>query len=275
MTPADIELLVALCRSRAGLKVEPEKPYLIESRLAPLARREGYNSIADMIQSLRINREERMIWAVVEAMTSNETAFFRDRTPFDQFRDDVLPTLARLRGASPVRIWSAACATGQEVYSLAMIADETRSQLPGAKIELFGSDISERCLEKAQAGLYTQFEVQRGLPIRQLVRHFEKTDEMWALSPRIRQMVRWRRINLIADLTRLGQFDVVFCRNVLSQLHEPMRKKVLENIAALLPEDGYLVLGLRETAGEITEAFKPVAGKPGLYARDPAFRAAA
>jgi chemotaxis protein methyltransferase CheR len=275
MTPADIELLVALCRSRAGLRVDPAKPYLIDSRLAPLARREGYGSIGDMIKAMRASREERLIWAVVEAMTLNETAFFRDREPFDQFAQDILPTLARLRGGAPIRVWSAGCATGQEAYSLAMLVDEARGQLGAARIELFGSDLAEACLEKAQSGLYTQFEVQRGLPIKLLVQHFEKAEEMWALTPRIRQMVRWRRINLIADITKLGQFDVIFCRNVLSSFDEAVRKRVLENIAALLPGDGYLVLGVRESAADVTEAFKPVSGKPGLFARNPAFRVAA
>jgi hypothetical protein len=172
MTPEDMELLAALGRARAGLKVDVDKTYLVESRLGPLARREGFDSIEAMITALRAKREERLIWAVVEALTFNETSFFRDRDVFAHLRDDVLPALSTLRRDQPIRIWSAACATGQEVYSLAMAAGESRDVEPGAKFEFFGSDLSERCLEKAQSGLYTQFEIQRGLPIRQLVKHF-------------------------------------------------------------------------------------------------------
>jgi chemotaxis protein methyltransferase CheR len=147
-----------------------------------------------------------------------------------------------------------------------MILDDERAKLDGARIELFGSDISERSLEKAQSGLYTQFEVQRGLPIRLLVRHFEKVDEMWGLTPRIRQMVRWRRINLLADLRGLGQFDVIFCRNVISSFDEPTRRRVLDQMARALPADGRLVLGFDETVSGVTDALTPVAGRRGVYA---------
>ena len=275
MTPDDIQLLVALCKARAGLRVDPAKTYLLESRLGPLARREGYNSIDDLIAGLKVRREDALIWSVVEAMTLNETAFFRDRTPFDQVRDDILPTLSRLRGSDPIRIWSAGCSTGQEAYSLAMIAEEAKGLEPGTRVEIYGSDIAERCLEKAQSGLYTQFEVQRGLPIRLLVQHFEKIEDSWRLSPRIRQRVRWRRINLAADLSAVGRFDVIFCRYVLSALDEGIRRRVLEGLAAALPADGFLVLGRGETAEGVTAAFRPVSGRPGLFARDPAYRVAA
>ncbi len=276
MTPQDYELLAALAKVRAGLKVDPTKTYLIDSRLAPLARRENFGAIADMVLALRSLREERLIWAVVEALTFNDTAFYRDRTPFAQFRDEVLPALARVRGPGPLRVWSAGCATGQEAYSLAMAAEDIQGLTPANTVEIYGSDISERCLEKAQSGLYTQFEVQRGLPIRQLLRHFEQVDDQnWRISPRIRQKVRWRRVNLASDLGGSGRFDIIFCRNVISGLEETARKSVLEGLAALLPEDGFLVLGLNETAFEVTNAFKAIPGRAGLHARNPAFKVAA
>ncbi len=275
MRPEDKDLVVQLCGARAGLHVDPQKDYLLESRLGPVARRENFGSIDEMIATLRSKREDRLAWAIVEAMASSETCFYRDRTPFALFRDEILPTLARLRDGEPIRIWSAACGSGQEVYSLAMTIDDQRALMPGTKLELFASDLSERALEKAQSGLYTQFEVQRGLPIRHLVRHFEKVDEMWVLSPRIRQMVRWRRINLVSDLSAAGRFDVIFCRNVLSALVEPMRVRLLENLARALSPDGFLFLGATETATGLSQAFQPVSGRPGLYARNPAFRAAA
>jgi len=271
----DRELVAQLCAARAGIRVDVEKIYLIESRLSPVARREGFGSLGDLLTTLRESREDHLAWAVVEAMAHGETAFFRDPELFALFRDEILPTLAKSREGQPVRLWSAACASGQEAYSLAMIVEDQRAGLPGLKVELFGSDLSERQLEKAQSGLYTQFEVQRGLPIRQLVRHFEQAGEMWAISPRLRQMVRWRRVNLAADLATAGRFDVIFCRHVLSALIEPMRTRLLENLARALSPEGYLFLGLNENAANLDEAFQPVAGRPGLYARNPAFRVAA
>ena len=275
MKREDLELIVALSRSRAGLKIDPEKVYLIESRLAPLARREGFGSIPEMLGALRERKEDRLAWALVEAMTLSETAFFRDPQVFAYLAQEVIPTLGRRRGpgGAPLRIWSAGCATGQEPYSLAMALDERRGDLGGVQIDLYGSDISERCMEKAQSGLFTQFEVQRGLPIRQLVEHFEKQDEMWLLSPRVRQMVRWRRINLLVDLTPLGQFDVILCRNVCGGLEEAARAKILDSLAQRLAPDGMLVLGAAETAG--SEAFLPIAGCGGLYTPNPAKRVAA
>jgi chemotaxis protein methyltransferase CheR len=275
MTPEDIQLIVALCKQRAGLKIDPTRTYLIESRLGPLARRESYGSVSELIAGLRARREEPLIWALVEAMTSSETCFFRDRTPFDQFRDEILPTLSRMRGPEPIRIWSAGCSTGQEAYSLAMIAEAGQGLEVGARVEIYGSDLSERCIEKAQAGLYNQFEVQRGLPIRLLVDHFDKVEDNWRLSPRIRQRVRWRRLNLAGDLSGVGRFDVIFCRNVLCDLDEAVRPRVLEGLAAALPADGFLVLGADESPLGLTDAYRPITGREGLFARNPAYRAAA
>ena len=275
MTLEDRELVAQLCAARAGVRVDPDKAYLIESRLAPIARREGFDSIGDMLALLRERRDDKLAWSVVEAMAQAESAFFRDREPFALFRDEVLPSLARLRGTEPVRIWSAACAAGQEVYSLAMIVEDERGRLPGVKVELFGTDIGERQLEKAQSGLYTQFEIQRGLPIRQLIRHFEPSDDMWRASPRLRQMIRWRRVNLVADLSTAGRFDVIFCRYVLSTLIEPMKGRLLINLARALSPEGYLFLGDQESAAGLSDAFEPVGGRPGLYARNPAYSVAA
>ena len=275
MKPEDIETVRQLVHARSGVMVDPSKTYPIETRLAPVARREGFDSIEDLIQAVREHREERLVWAMAEALAPGDTAFFRDQAPFDQFREEILPELAARRGDRPIRVWSAACATGQEPYSLAMIIDDERAKLRGARIDLFGSDISERALERAQSGVYTQFEVQRGLPIRRLMRHFEKTGEMWTIAPQIRQMVRWRRINLLADLRALGQFDVIFCRNLISLFDAATQRRVLEQLARALPDDGWLVLGLDETVIGVTEALRPAQGRRGLYRPDPAFRAAA
>lgn len=275
MNAEEIAQVVSLCRVRAGLKVAPDKTYLIESRLAPVARREGFQSISDLLTAIRAQREEPLIWAAVEAMAGGETCFFRDRTPFREFRDEIVPQLAKARGGQPIRVWSAACATGQEVYSLAMMAHELTEGDAGLRIEIAASDLSRLALERAQSGLYNQFEVQRGLPIRLLARHFEKEGEQWRLAPEIRQRVRWRRINLVAGLRQIGRFDVVFCRHVLGAMTDEARRKVLEDLTCVMPDDGYLILGAKEAVAGLDEAFHAVVGRPGLFRRNPAFQVAA
>ena len=272
MRPDDITLLVSLCRVRAGLNVAPDKTYLMESRLNPVARRENYASIPDMLAAVRVKREDALIWAIVEAMASAESGFFRDKVAFELLGQDILPALAKARGGRPLRLWSAACGPGQEVYSAAMIAADLTEQ--GITVELAASDISERLLEKAQSGLYSQFEVQRGLPIRRLVQHFQKDGEDWRLSPQIRQMVRWRRINLIAGLKGLGPFDVVMCRNVLGTMAGPSKEKVLAELALVTAPDGVLMLGSREKV-DVGPAFLPVRQASGIYVRNPNHRAQA
>jgi len=275
VTAEEIAQLVALCRARAGLKVAADKTYLIESRLAPVARREGYDTISDMIAAVQARREEPLIWAVVEAMASGETSFYRDREPFREFRDEIAPQLARVRGGAPVKVWSAACATGQEVYSLAMSAIEMAEADPGVRIEFAASDLSRLALERAQSGIFNQFEVQRGLPIRKLERYFEKDGEQWRIGEDVRRRVRWRRINLIAGLRQIGRFDVVFCRYALGHMTEEAQRKVVEDLTFILPDDGVLVLGLKEQIAGLSEAFQPVIGRPALYRPNPEFRAAA
>jgi len=261
--PKDRAFLAALCLTRAGLKIDAEKSYLIESRLGPVARREGYVSPEVFIEALREGAEERLAWAAVEAMALTESEFFRDRAVFSRLVDEVLPALVRARDGQPVRVWTTACGTGQEIYSLAMLLADA----PGLAqhVELYASDLSERSLEKAQSGLYSQFEVQRGLPARLLVRHFEKRGESFALSPRIRQMVRWRRVNLMDDLSRFGQFELVLCRNVLGQLASEPRVRLHGQLRGALAPGGRLVLGLRDEPGGLTPSIPEI----GLYATAP------
>ena len=163
MTPEEISAVADLVRRRSGVVVDTDKIYLLETRLTPVARREGFSSIGELIHDLKTRRDDALIWAVVEAMSSIETQFFRDRTPFEHMRDDILPVLAPARRGL-LRVWSVGCSTGQEPFSLAMLAEEERGRYPGLQMEITAGDLSERCLEKARSGLYTQFEVQRGLP---------------------------------------------------------------------------------------------------------------
>jgi chemotaxis protein methyltransferase CheR len=275
VNPTEIAQVVSLCRAMAGLKVAPDKTYLMESRLAPVARREGYESISDLLAAVRARRDDPLVWAVVEAMAAGESAFFRDRAPFKEFRDEIVPQLMRARRGGPIRVWSAACGAGQEIYSLAMLVGDLTEAEPDLRIELAASDLSRLALERAQAGVYNQFEVQRGLAIRRLAQHFEKEGDQWRLAAEVRRRVKWRRINLIAGLRQIGRFDVVFCRYVLCGMTEDAQRKVIDDLACVVPDDGYLVLGLKETAAPMSHAFQPVVGRPGLYRRNPTLAAAA
>jgi chemotaxis protein methyltransferase CheR len=266
----DLDLVTRLCAERAGLHVDPEKGYLVENRLAPVARREGFGSVEELVGAVRDRDEDRLIWALVEAISPAETGFFRDPETFELIAERVLPALAQGREpGKPLRIWAAACGAGQEVFSLAMLLSE--QPLAGATVELFGSDLCERRLEKAQSGLYSQFEVQRGLSAHRLVRHFENAEDGFVLSPRIRQMVRWRRVNLMEDMRRLGQFDLVVCRGQMPALAEAARAQALANLADALAPGGFLALDREETAPGLA----PAIGLPGFHRRPSAERVAA
>lgn len=269
MTPQDRDLIARLCAERAGLKIDPEKAYLLENRLAPVARREGFSSVHDLTIAIRDRDDDRLAWTAVEAMSPAETTFFREPGTFERIVADVLPDLAMRREGGTLRLWAAACGAGQEVFSLAMALAE--SAPAGVTIELFASDICERRMEKAQVGVYSQFEVQRGLSARRLVRHFESLEEGFVLSPRVRQMVRWRRVNLMEDLSRFGQFDVVLCRNLMGHLLEDAQARVLANLERTLKPGGLLVLGSCETAPGLAS----ISGRPGFHRRPAAAARAA
>ena len=274
MRPEDLEFVAGMARSRAGLALGMERAFFVENRLATLARREGVDSVEALVARIRAAPDEPLVRAAVEALATPETSFFRDRTPFDHLRDVVVPELAASRPGGKVRVWCAGCSTGQEPYSLAMMADEHASRFPNLQLEILATDLSSRALEKAQAGLYTQFEVQRGLPIRLLIRHFDKVGDNWQVSQGLRQKVRWGRLNLMNDFAKLGRFDVVFCRNVLSYFDAAPRANVLFRLAAALAGDGCLILGAGEAAG-LPEAFEPARGGAGLHRRNPAYGRAA
>jgi chemotaxis protein methyltransferase CheR len=250
-----------LCATRAGLRVDPEKGYLIESRLAPLARREGFDSVDDLVASLQSGAEEKLLTAAAEAMAASETGFFRDAGVFQRLWREVIPDLARRRPDGVVRIWSAGCASGQEIYSFALLQAEQPA--PTGRVELFASDLSDRLLDRARSGLYSSFEVQRGLSARQLVRHFENRDDHFQIARRLRQAVRWRRVNLLDDLSALGRFDVVLCRYVLGGMTEPARDSVSAALAQVVAEDGVLVLGRGEVAA--SPEFAPLTSFEGVF----------
>ena len=266
MTPSDYDYLRKLLKERSGLMLSADKQYLIESRLLPIARRIGVPHLADLVVKLKAPGSEPLIVDVVEAMTTNESFFYRDKVPFDQFREVIVPSLIKARAAQRrIRIWCAAASTGQEPYSLAMILKEMAVPLAGWRTEIIATDISNEVLEKARAGLYSQFEVQRGLPIQMLMKYFTQAGETWQISPEIKAMVQYRPLNLLADFGHLGKFDVVFCRNVLIYFDQATKIGVFERLARVTETDGYLVLGAAETVVGLTEVFKPLADRRGLY----------
>lgn len=269
MTPGDYAYLTAFLKERSGFVLPAEKEYLVQSRLLPVARRNGFADIAALVRALRTGAVESLKAEVIEAMMNNESFFFRDKIPFDMLRDIVLPDLMRRRAsARRLRIWCAAASTGQEPYSIAMMTEDLPG-LAGWRIDILGTDISNDALEQAKAGIYSQFEVQRGLPIQMLMRHFDQVDGEWRIKARLRNKVEFRQFNLLQDFSALGTFDVVFCRNVLIYFDQATKLDVLARIRRVTADDGYLLLGAAETMVGLGNIFVPVAGKPTLYQPPP------
>jgi chemotaxis protein methyltransferase CheR len=265
VTPPDYEYLRKLLKDQSGLDLSADKQYLIESRLLPLARKCGLSGISDLVTKAKGGSSSH-IAQVVEAMTTNETFFFRDKVPFDHFRDTIMPEVLKARAArKSVRIWCAAGSTGQEPYSLAMCLKEMAAALAGWRVEIIATDLSGEVLEKSRAGIYSQFEVQRGLPIQMLVKYFKQSGEFWQINPELRSMVQHRQLNLLHDFSQLGAFDVIFCRNVLIYFDQDTKIGIFNRLARSLEADGFLVLGAAETVVGLTESFKPVAERRGLY----------
>ncbi|MCC5995770.1 MAG: protein-glutamate O-methyltransferase CheR [Oceanicaulis sp.] len=249
-------------RARTGLVLGPEKAYLVESRLGPLARKSGFASVEALIDAM-MRGDKAVLTAACEALATHETFFFRDKTPFEMFEQVIAPTLKGARAGRNLKIWCAAASSGQEPYSLAMLLDEAG----GPQADILATDMSAAVLEKAKAGLYTQFEVQRGLSIQRLVKHFDQTGEAWRIKPHLRQKVRFEQSNLLEDFSRLGRMDVIFCRNVLIYFDIETKAKILERLAAQLADDGYLILGAAETVVGLTDSLRPAQGHRGLYTR--------
>ena len=267
MTPHDYDFLRKCLKERSGLVLSADKQYLVESRLLPVARKAGLMTLGELVGLLRGAHDPVLMTTVVEAMTTNESFFFRDKAPFEHFRATIMPALIEARRtARSIRIWCAASSTGQEPYSLAMCLKEIEREILGWRIELLATDLSGEVLEKARAGIYSQFEVQRGLPIAFLVKHFTRSGEFWQIAPELRAMVRYRQLNLLTDFSHLGVFDLVFCRNVLIYFDAETKTDVLNRLARVTAPDGFLVLGAAETVVGLTDRFKMVADRRGLYA---------
>jgi len=268
MTPAEFDFLKKFLKDRSGLVLSNDKQYLVESRLLPVARAAKLETLSALVQAVQRGGNRSLEEDVVEAMTTNESFFFRDKTPFDHFKDTMLPSLLENRSKTrAMKIWCAACSTGQEPYSLSIILKEEAAKVAGWRVRILGTDLSNEVLDKAKAGIYSQFEVQRGLPIQMLLKYFEQKGDVWQINPGLRAMVEWRKLNLLESFSHLGEFDIVFCRNVLIYFDQATKTEILDRLAKSVPEDGFLVLGAAETVVGLTDAFKPVPGKRGLFQR--------
>ncbi|MFC0409035.1 CheR family methyltransferase [Roseomonas elaeocarpi] len=265
MSPAAFNTIATLVRARSGIVLGEDKGYMLDTRLSGILRENRLSGLDALAAKLQGVGAEPLARAVTEALTTNESSFFRDGKPFDHLRG-VLPKLAAARSPGQrLRIWSAACSTGQEAYSVAMILSDLAAQLGGRPAEILGTDLSREVVARAQEGVFTQFEVQRGLPIQMLVKHFRQDGTRWQISPALRAMVRFEQGNLLDNHAGRGSFDVIFCRNVLIYFDAPTKRRVLEALADRLLPDGVLYLGGAETVLGITERLVPVTGERGPH----------
>ncbi len=268
MNIADFDIYKDLLKENSGLVLTQDKSYLIDSRLNPVAKKWGYNDVAAMTSVLRGMPSKDLVRDIVEAMTTNETSFFRDTKPFETFKEHVLPYYKNKAGHSKrIRIWCAAAASGQEPYSLAMTIKEEAAKMPGFNFEIVATDISQEILDQAKEGTYSQFEVQRGLPITHLMKYFTQNGDKWTVNQDIKSMINFKYFNLLDPMTTLGKFDIVFCRNVLIYFDPPTKKDVMERISGQMNDDGFFFLGGAETVLGITDVFKGIKDRRGLYAK--------
>ena len=268
MTPEDFDRLQSLLASRAGYRLSRERIHLAEHRLGPVARREGFDSVAELLRTLWDQPVASLGWAVIEALLNPETWFRRDAAAFDIFGKELLPALSRARPGGRVRVWSAGCSTGQEAYGLAMAALE--ADVPAA---ITATDLNQRSLEKARSGAYSGFEIQRGLSARTMLRWFDQAEDAWVARPELGAVVRFARANLLdpppAVLEDEARFDVIFCRHVIGDMDPARRGAVLDGLERRLVDDGCLFLGPDERLEGDTLAFRPVSGRKGLYVKAP------
>lgn len=275
MTPEEFENAARFIRDRSGLVLTRDKTYLLENRLMPVVRDLRKKSVSELLAGA-LGGDEALQTAVVEAMMAKDTAFFRDWKPFVHFRTVVLPNLRVSRGMKPrFRILSAGVSNGQEAHSIAMTIRDVASSFPGWDIDVVGIDISGAAVAAASKGAYSQFDVQRGLPIRTLLQYFTKQDDAWVINDAIRGMVSFQTWNLLDDLFPLGRFDAVFCRNVLVYLDLKTKQDVLGKLSRVLVDDGVLYLGLNETIAGVTSHFRAVVPELAIYAAHRADRPAA
>jgi chemotaxis protein methyltransferase CheR len=270
-TPLNADCLSFVCtlvRERSAIELEASKNYLIEARLAPLAKQKGFNSTEEFVQSVRSKQRPDLEAPLVQAMTTNETSFFRDIHPFDALRTTILPDMRMKRaGLRSLNIWSAACSTGQELYSIGMLIRENFPDLAAWKINLLGTDLSDDVLERARQAKFTQIEVNRGLNAAMLLKYFQRDGMQWQLKPELRSMGTFTKLNLIEDWRNMPTMDVVFLRNVLIYFAPEVKKQILQKVRKVMAPHGVLFLGAAETTMNLDASFERVQVDKSVYYR--------
>ena len=257
ITPEQFRFFTDLVKSASGIALAPGKEYLIESRLNELAKVLNLKDLDELYRKTKLQMTPKLKACIIEAMTTNETYFFRDQHPFDALQKEIIPEFIKLKGANPgLRFWSAACSTGQEAYSMAMIMAEHFRQLAAGGVDILATDISKQVVDKGAAGRFTQVEVNRGLPITMLIKYFKQQGAFWVINDNLRKMVNFRLLNLMGPLTVVGSFDVIFCRYVLIYFDQETKRQITERLEKALNPGGYLFLGATETPVGLSPAMK-------------------
>jgi chemotaxis protein methyltransferase CheR len=264
ISPAEIQTFSHYIHSLCGIHIDQGKAYLLETRLGKLLQREGCDSFTAFYHKVRMDPAKRLEKEIIDAITTNETHFFRDGSPFELLKHKIIPEVIDKRSAKTlrgtplnIRIWSSACATGQEVYSIAIVLRELLGVNDKYNIKLIGTDISDSAIRQASYGSYNRFEIERGLPPERLQRFFHTNGESWRINDEIRAMASFRRLNLMEPFAGLGRFDIIFCRNVAIYFKFEDRVALFEKIAAALEPDGYLIIGSTESLTGVCSRFVP------------------
>jgi len=264
VTPDEFTLFSKYIYAISGIHIEPSKTYLLETRLGKLLETEGCSSFADLYSHIKKDVSKNLEKKIIDAITTNETLFFRDSNPFDLLKYKIIPELidrrtpkGQVKGNIPLRIWSAACSTGQEVFSIAMVLREMLGDLSKYNIHLLGTDLSDAAIKQASYGTYNKFEIDRGLPRELLQRYFVANGANWKIADEIRYMATFRKLNLLQPFSNLGRFDIIFCRNVAIYFTLDDRKKLFDKLADVLETDGYLIIGSTESLTGVSSRFKP------------------
>ncbi|MGY1834784.1 CheR family methyltransferase [Blastococcus sp. SYSU DS0510] len=266
LTATSFDWVRDLVRKESAIVLQPGKEYLVEARLLPIARQMGMTDVGKLVESVRVRPDADHTRRIVEALTTNETSWFRDGDPFTALTSTVLPSLLQARGANErLQIWSAACSSGQEPYTIAMLLDDA---LPNAasRVSITATDLSREMVQRTRAGRFSQLEVNRGLPAPMLVRHFTRSGNEWEVSPNLRRMVNASECNLAAPLPRMGPFDVVYLRNVLIYFDLTTKQSILRRVRDLMRPDGWLFLGAAETTLGVDDSWERVViGRSSAY----------
>tara|TARA_R110002111_G_scaffold262289_1_gene337812 strand:+ start:97536 stop:98405 length:870 start_codon:yes stop_codon:yes gene_type:complete len=261
VSPEDYKYITKFLLDTTGLSLGENKEYLLEARLIPVAQANGMNGMQDLVLSLRTHRDKSLEQEVMEAMTTNESSFFRDRRPFDELKSAILPDIiADRKMTQKLRIWCAACSNGQEPYSIVMALRENFPELANWNIQITATDLCTKALKRAEMGVYSQFEVQRGLPVQLLMKYFEQCEQGWKIKHDPGVSIQWKHLNLLEDFQHLGMFDIVFCRNVLIYFEPDMKRNILDRVRNQMNASGVLLLGAAETVLGISDSYSKLSG---------------